>query len=146
VNASGVKGRKDEEHKYNLFELFEDGTHGHYLKSTLRPRDWLSGVFRGKPEGKKTEGEPSDQQLTDTLVEKYVKCQEIVGMARSAWSGFRIRLIGITRPSPFTVSGAAKPFRRLRVAHATLPSIGLPRVQRIRMISGRNERRKFISI
>jgi len=77
VDASGGhNGGKDEEYKYKRFELFEDGSHGHHLESTLRPRGWLSGVF---DVFRSREGNHNDQKITNTLVDKYGTCRKIVG-------------------------------------------------------------------
>ena len=98
------------------FEMFQDGTHGHHLKSGKR-QEKLSGMLRdmlGGGKKKESDGE-NDQQLslmsswvdqlkserdklasdkkggpnhTASLVEKYGKCQEIVG--RGAFGIVRI--------------------------------------------------------
>jgi protein-serine/threonine kinase len=80
VNAPDIsKEQTDEHQETSQFKLFEDGIHSHYLESTLRPRGWLSGVFRDMLEFTKKEGEPSGQHLTGTLAEKYGRLQEIAG-------------------------------------------------------------------
>merc|ERR1712230_153025 len=100
--------------QYKRFELHEDGTHEHHLKSAKRQeklslmsswvdqlrseKDSLAGDKKGGP------------NATANLVEKYGKCQEIVG--RGAFGIVRIS----HKPDPNSVSGeslyAVKEFRR----------------------------------
>lgn len=93
------------------FMMLEDGTHEHALKSDKR-QEKLSNLF-SKMLGKKVEGEPEDHQLSlmsgwvdqmknekvatskaggpnasNTLVERYGRCQEVVG--RGAFGIVRI--------------------------------------------------------
>jgi len=115
VASSGKKEQKEGEHPYKRFELYEDGSHIHLLKGAKR-QEKLSGLLRDMLGGKKKEdGTHGDQQLslmstwvdqlkserdklatdkkggpnaTASLVEKYGKCQEIVG--RGAFGIVRI--------------------------------------------------------
>ena len=109
------KDQKDADHP-KRFEVFPDGTHRHTLKSAKR-QEKLSGMLRDMLGGKKREehGQDEHQQLslmstwvdqlrserekvasdkkggpnaTATLVQKYGKCQEIVG--RGAFGIVRI--------------------------------------------------------
>ena len=100
-------------HQHKRFEQHEDGSHAHYLKSAKR-QEKLSDMLRDMLGGKKKEGQ-DDQQLTlmsswvdqlrsekdslasdkkggpnhtENLVQKYGKCQEIVG--RGAFGIVRI--------------------------------------------------------
>ena len=115
--VNDINGPNPTNTQHKRFELLEDGTHMHYLKSVKRQEklsDMLSGMLGG---GKKKEAEGGDthQQLslmsswvdqlklereslasdkkggpnaTAGLVEKYGKCQEIVG--RGAFGIVRI--------------------------------------------------------
>jgi protein-serine/threonine kinase len=123
--------------QHKRFEIAEDGNHAHYLKSTKRQeklsdmvRDMLGG-------GKKKDNEGSDQQLslmstwvdqvkseresmasekkggpnsTANLVEKYGKCQEIVG--RGAFGIVRISHKQDPADSKNELLYAVKEFRR----------------------------------
>jgi protein-serine/threonine kinase len=137
LNSNGKKDQKDGEHPYKRFELFEDGTHVHYLKSAKR-QEKLSGLLRDMLGGKKKDdGDHGDQQLslmstwvdqlkserdklatdkkggpnaTATLVEKYGKCQEIVG--RGAFGIVRISHKTDPKDSKTEHLYAVKEFRR----------------------------------
>ncbi|KAK7894466.1 serine/threonine-protein kinase HAL4/sat4 [Exophiala xenobiotica] len=121
--------------QHKRFELHEDGSHEHHLKSARR-QEKLSDMLREMLGGKKKDPD-GDQQLslmsswvdqlrsekdslagdkkggpnaTANLVEKYGKCQEIVG--RGAFGIVRIS----HKPDPSSVNGeslyAVKEFRR----------------------------------
>jgi protein-serine/threonine kinase len=121
--------------QHKRFELHEDGSHEHHLKSAKR-QEKLSDMLREMLGGKKKDPD-GDQQLslmsswvdqlrsekdslagdkkggpnaTANLVEKYGKCQEIVG--RGAFGIVRIS----HKPDPSSVNGeslyAVKEFRR----------------------------------
>ena len=108
------EGSVDHASHSKRFEMHEDGTHDHYLKSTKR-NEKLSDMLRDMLGGKKKDHDPEDKQLslmsnwvdqlrserdslasdkkggpnaTANLVEKYGKCQEIVG--RGAFGIVRI--------------------------------------------------------
>ena len=108
------KEGKDTPEPSRRFELMADGGHEHHLKSAKR-QEKLSGMLRDMLGGKKREEQGDDQHLslmstwvdqlknerdklamdkkggpnsTATLVEKYGKCQEIVG--RGAFGIVRI--------------------------------------------------------
>lgn len=116
------------------FEMHEDGTHDHFLKSTKR-NEKLSDMLRDMLGGKKKEHDPEDKQLslmsnwvdqlrserdslasdkkggpnaTANLVEKYGKCQEIVG--RGAFG--IVRISHKQDPSGHEMLYAVKEFRR----------------------------------
>ena len=114
INAK-KESSKETEHHPKRFELHPDGTHEHYLKSARR-QEKLSDMLRDMLGGKKKEDvHKADQQLslmstwvdqlknerdklatdqkggpnsTHNLVQKYGKCQEIVG--RGAFGIVRI--------------------------------------------------------
>jgi protein-serine/threonine kinase len=121
---------------HKRFELAEDGTHAHYLKSAKR-QEKLSDMLRDMLGGKKKDHDAHDQQLSlmsswvdqlksekeivasekkggpnasTGLVEKYGKCQEIVG--RGAFGIVRIS----HKPDPADARNellyAVKEFRR----------------------------------
>lgn len=118
VRRDGTARRDGKEHEqsHKRFELFPDGVHEHVLKSAKR-QERLSDMLRDMlgTKRKDAEGQPEDQQLslmstwvdqlknereklatdkkggpnaTATLVQKYGKCQEIVG--RGAFGIVRI--------------------------------------------------------
>ncbi|RMZ90765.1 hypothetical protein DV736_g2017, partial [Chaetothyriales sp. CBS 134916] len=110
------KDTKDKDNPATLkrYEVFEDGTHAHYLKSAKR-QEKLSGMLHNMLSGKKKEDREDGANLslmsswvdqlrsekdslatdkkggpnhTENLVQKYGKCQEIVG--RGAFGIVRI--------------------------------------------------------
>lgn len=118
IRRDGTARRDGKEHEqhHKRFEVFPDGVHEHTLKSTKR-QERLSDMLRDMlgTKRKDAEGQPEDQQLslmstwvdqlknereklatdkkggpnaTATLVQKYGKCQEIVG--RGAFGIVRI--------------------------------------------------------
>ncbi|KIV77046.1 hypothetical protein PV11_08882 [Exophiala sideris] len=122
--------------QHKRFEMEEDGSHAHFLKSAKR-QEKLSDMLREMLGGKKKDPNGDDQQLslmsswvdqlrsekdslagdkkggpnaTANLVEKYGKCQEIVG--RGAFGIVRIS----HKPDPGSAAGeqlyAVKEFRR----------------------------------
>lgn len=123
--------------QHKRFEINEDGTHQHYLKSARRQEklsDMLRDMLGG---GKKKDAETGDQQLslmstwvdqlksereslasdkkggpnsTHNLVEKYGKCQEIVG--RGAFGIVRISHKPDPSDSKNELLYAVKEFRR----------------------------------
>ncbi|MCJ1486426.1 serine/threonine-protein kinase HAL4/sat4 [Schaereria dolodes] len=132
------KDVKDADPSYRRFELLPDGTHQHHLKSTKR-QEKLSDMLRDMLGGRKREdhGAGEDQQLslmstwvdqlknereklasdkkggpnaTATLVEKYGKCQEIVG--RGAFGIVRISHKTDPKDSKLEQLYAVKEFRR----------------------------------
>ncbi|KAI4131160.1 MAG: hypothetical protein LQ338_001365 [Usnochroma carphineum] len=130
--------RKDPDPGHRRFELREDGTHEHFLKSAKR-QEKLSDMLRDMLGGKKREEHPGndEQQLslmstwvdqlknererlasdkrggpnaTATLVQKYGKCQEIVG--RGAFGIVRISHKPDPKDSKAEHLYAVKEFRR----------------------------------
>ena len=130
--------KKESDHILKRFELNEDGSHEHMLKSTKR-QEKLSDMLRDMLGGKKREehGGGDDQQLslmstwvdqlknereklasdkkggpnaTATLVQKYGKCQEIVG--RGAFGIVRISHKQDPKDSRVEQLYAVKEFRR----------------------------------
>lgn len=137
---SMVANKKDREPEsiHRRFEVLPDGTHEHHLKSTKR-QEKLSDMLRDMLVGKKKEdhGAGEEQQLslmstwvdqlktererlavekkggpnaTHTLVEKYGKCQEIVG--RGAFGIVRISHKTDPKDSKVEQLYAVKEFRR----------------------------------
>ena len=134
---SSANIKKDPEPGHKRFELSSDGTHVHVLKSAKR-QEKLSGMLREMLGGKKKEDQLDDsQQLslmsswvdqlkserdrlaadkkggpnsTATLVQKYGKCQEIVG--RGAFGIVRISHKTDPRDSKTEQLFAVKEFRR----------------------------------
>ncbi|KAI4189950.1 MAG: hypothetical protein L6R41_001135 [Letrouitia leprolyta] len=136
--ASVPATKKDPEPGHRRFELHEDGTHEHFLKSAKR-QEKLSDMLRDMLGGKKREEHVGhdEQQLslmsswvdqlknererlasdkkggpnaTATLVQKYGKCQEIVG--RGAFGIVRISHKPDPRDSRMEQLYAVKEFRR----------------------------------
>ena len=138
--AHAKKESKDIEHvpHYKRFEVFQDGTHQHTLKSAKR-QEKLSDMLRDMLGGKKKEDHNQDehQQLslmstwvdqlrnererlasdkkggpnaTATLVQKYGKCQEIVG--RGAFGIVRISHKTDPKDNKIEQLYAVKEFRR----------------------------------
>ncbi len=132
------KDGKDHEQTYKRFETLPDGNHEHTLKCAKR-QERLSDMLRDMLGGKKKEheGHPEDQQLslmstwvdqlkserdklaadkkggpnaTATLVQKYGKCQEIVG--RGAFGIVRISHKTDPNDSKNEQLYAVKEFRR----------------------------------
>ena len=137
VNAS-KKEPKEPEICHRRFEVLPDGIHEHYLKSARR-QERLSDMLRDMLGGKKREhdGREDDQQLslmstwidqlknerdklaadkkggpnsTATLVQKYGKCQEIIG--RGAFGIVRISHKPDPKDSKNEQLYAVKEFRR----------------------------------
>lgn len=137
VNAS-KKDLKEPEICHRRFEVLPDGVHEHYLKSARR-QERLSDMLRDMLGGKKREhdGREDDQQLslmsnwvdqlknerdklaadktggpnsTATLVQKYGKCQEIIG--RGAFGIVRISHKADPKDSKNEQLYAVKEFRR----------------------------------
>ncbi|RMZ80525.1 hypothetical protein DV737_g2920, partial [Chaetothyriales sp. CBS 132003] len=108
------KDAKDASATFKRYEVFEDGTHAHYLKSAKR-QETLSDMLHNMLSGKKKEDREDGASLslmsswvdqlrsekdtlatdkkggpnhTENLVQKYGKCQEIVG--RGAFGIVRI--------------------------------------------------------
>ena len=134
-SAANIK--KDLEHCHKRFELYPDGTHVHLLKSAKR-QEKLSDMLREMLGGKKKEEQADDhQQLslmsswvdqlkserdklasdkkggpnsTATLVQKYGKCQEIVG--RGAFGIVRISHKPDPKDNKTEQLFAVKEFRR----------------------------------
>lgn len=129
---------KEHEQPYKRFEVFPDGVHEHTLKSAKR-QERLSDMLRDMLGSKRkdAEGQPEDQQLslmstwvdqlknerervatdkkggpnaTATLVQKYGKCQEIVG--RGAFGIVRISHKTDPNDSKNEQLYAVKEFRR----------------------------------
>jgi len=121
---------------HKRFELAEDGSHAHYLKSAKR-QEKLSDMLRDMLGGKKKDHDAGDQQLslmsswvdqlrsereslasdkkggpnaTANLVEKYGKCHEIVG--RGAFGIVRISHKQDPADSKNELLYAVKEFRR----------------------------------
>ena len=138
--SNGKKDYKDVDTapQYKRFEVFPDGTHQHYLKSAKR-QEKLSDMLREMLGGRKREehGQDEHQQLslmstwvdqlrnereklaadkkggpnaTATLVQKYGKCQEIVG--RGAFGIVRISHKTDPKDSKHEQLYAVKEFRR----------------------------------
>lgn len=137
--ASVPTHKKDSDSAHRRFELHEDGTHEHHLKSAKR-QEKLSDMLRDMLGGKKRDehnGPQEEQQLslmstwvdqlkhereklasdkkggpnaTATLVQKYGKCQEIVG--RGAFGIVRISHKPDPRDSKVEQLYAVKEFRR----------------------------------
>lgn len=132
------KDPKEPELCHRRFELLPDGIHEHYLKSARR-QEKLSDMLRDMLGGKKKEhdGREDDQQLslmsnwvdqlknerdklaadkkggpnsTATLVQKYGKCQEIIG--RGAFGIVRISHKADPKDSKNEQLYAVKEFRR----------------------------------
>ena len=133
------EGQKDGHQLYKRFEQHEDGTHEHHLKSAKR-QEKLSDMLRdmlGGSKKKDHDGENDHQQLslmsswvdqlkserdklatdkkggpnaTASLVEKYGKCQEIVG--RGAFGIVRISHKADPHDSKSEQLYAVKEFRR----------------------------------
>ncbi|MCJ1361480.1 serine/threonine-protein kinase HAL4/sat4 [Acarospora aff. strigata] len=132
------KDTKDPDPAHRRFEVLPDGTHVHHLKSAKRQEklsDMLRDMLGGK---KKDEQAPGDEQqlslmstwvdqlktereklasdkkggpnATATLVEKYGKCQEIVG--RGAFGIVRISHKADPKDSKLEQLYAVKEFRR----------------------------------
>ena len=129
--------KKDTGHEpYKRFSTLQDGTHEHHLKSARR-QEKLSVMLRDMLGGKKREDHGDEQQLslmstwvdqlknereklasdkkggpnsTATLVEKYGKCQEIVG--RGAFGIVRISHKQDPNDSKVEQLYAVKEFRR----------------------------------
>ena len=129
------KGHKDPDPLHRRFELHDDGTHDHHLKSAKR-QEKLSDMLRDMIGGKKKE-HGDEQQLslmstwvdqlkserdrlaadkkggpntTATLVEKYGKCHEVVG--RGAFGIVRISHKQDPKDSKMEQLYAVKEFRR----------------------------------
>ena len=136
--AAVKKDGKDQDFCHRRFEILTDGTHEHLLKSTKR-QEKLSDMLREMLGGKKKDhdGQAEDQQLslmstwidqlkserdkvasdkkggpnsTATLVQKYGKCQEIVG--RGAFGIVRISHKPDPKDSKNELLYAVKEFRR----------------------------------
>lgn len=138
--SNGKKDYKDVDPapQYKRFEVFPNGTHQHYLKSAKR-QEKLSDMLREMLGGRKREehGQDEHQQLslmstwvdqlrnereklaadkkggpnaTATLVQKYGKCQEIVG--RGAFGIVRISHKTDPKDSKHEQLYAVKEFRR----------------------------------
>ena len=138
--SNGKKDYKDVDPcpQYRRFEVLPDGTHQHYLKSAKR-QEKLSDMLREMLGGRKREehGQDEHQQLslmstwvdqlrnereklaadkkggpnaTATLVQKYGKCQEIVG--RGAFGIVRISHKTDPKDSKHEQLYAVKEFRR----------------------------------
>ena len=138
--SNGKKDYKDVDPapQYRRFEVLPDGTHQHYLKSAKR-QEKLSDMLREMLGGRKREehGQDEHQQLslmstwvdqlrnereklaadkkggpnaTATLVQKYGKCQEIVG--RGAFGIVRISHKPDPKDSKHEQLYAVKEFRR----------------------------------
>ncbi|KAL8953225.1 MAG: hypothetical protein Q9222_000878 [Ikaeria aurantiellina] len=136
--ASVPSIRREADTAHRRFEVHENGVHEHYLKSTKR-QEKLSGMLRDMLGGKKREEHAGheEQQLslmstwvdqlknereklasdkkggpnaTATLVQKYGKCQEIVG--RGAFGIVRISHKPHPRDSKVEQLYAVKEFRR----------------------------------
>ncbi|KAI4095590.1 MAG: hypothetical protein LQ348_000277 [Seirophora lacunosa] len=130
--------KKDSDPSYRRFELRDDGTHEHFLKSAKR-QEKLSDLLRDMLGGKRKEDHAGndEQQLslmstwvdqlknereklasdkkggpnaTATLVQKYGKCQEIVG--RGAFGIVRISHKADPKDSKVEQLYAVKEFRR----------------------------------
>jgi protein-serine/threonine kinase len=134
---NSAKDGKESVLSHKRFEVFEDGSHAHYLKSAKRQEklsDMLRDMLGG---GKKKEDHADDQQLslmstwvdqlknerdklaadkkggpnsTTSLVDKYGKCQEIVG--RGAFGIVRISHKIDPKDSKTEQLYAVKEFRR----------------------------------
>ncbi|KAI9672126.1 MAG: serine/threonine-protein kinase HAL4/sat4 [Alyxoria varia] len=115
------------------FNMHPDGTHSHHLKSEKR-QEKLSDMFRNILIGRKRDGEHQEHQLSlmsswveqvksekaiderggpncaDTLVEKYGKCQEVVG--RGAFGIVRISHKADSKDPRREQLYAVKEFRR----------------------------------
>ncbi|MCJ1256633.1 serine/threonine-protein kinase HAL4/sat4 [Lignoscripta atroalba] len=136
--AGAKREPKDQDMLHRRFELLPDGSHQHHLKSAKR-QERLSDMLRDMLGGKKKEdpGSGDEQQLslmstwvdqlknererlasdkkggpnaTATLVEKYGKCQEIVG--RGAFGIVRISHKTDPKDSKVEQLYAVKEFRR----------------------------------
>ncbi|MCJ1373565.1 serine/threonine-protein kinase HAL4/sat4 [Loxospora ochrophaea] len=135
--AAPKKDSKDQETVHRRFDVHPDGTHQHFLKSTKR-QEKLSDMLRDMLGGKKKEEPAADEQQlslmstwvdqlktereklasdkkggpnsTATLVEKYGKCQEIVG--RGAFGIVRISHKTNPKDSKTEQLYAVKEFRR----------------------------------
>ena len=140
IRRDGTARHNGKEHElaHKRFEVFPDGVHEHTLKSAKR-QERLSDMLRDMLGSKRkdTEGQPEDQQLslmstwvdqlknerekvatdkkggpnaTATLVQKYGKCQEIVG--RGAFGIVRISHKTDPNDSKNEQLYAVKEFRR----------------------------------
>ncbi|KAL5334544.1 kinase domain-containing protein [Aspergillus crustosus] len=132
----GGKDQKEGSIIQKRFELFPDNTHCHHLKSTRR-QEKLTDLLRDMLGGRKKDDHPEDQQLslmstwidqfkserdklaadkkggpnaTASLVDKYGKCQEIVG--RGAFGIVRISHKVDPKDSKLEQLYAVKEFRR----------------------------------
>ncbi len=135
-SVSTKKDSKDVDPIRKRFEVLPDGTHVHHLKSAKR-QEKLSDMLRDMLGGKKKDEQGDEQQLslmstwvdqlknerermasdkkggpnaTATLVEKYGKCQEIVG--RGAFGIVRISHKADPNDSKLEQLYAVKEFRR----------------------------------
>lgn len=133
-----IKGKdvREPDPAHRRFEVFPDGSHEHHLKSAKR-QEKLSNMLRDMIGGRKKEEHPEDQQLSlmstwvdqlknerdklasdaksgpnasKTLVEKYGKCQEVVG--RGAFGIVRISHKTDPKDSRVEQLYAVKEFRR----------------------------------
>lgn len=139
TGSSGTKkDSKDPDPTHRRFELLPDGTHAHHLKSAKRQEklsDMLRDMLGGKKKDEQAHGDEQQLSLmstwvdqlknererlasdkkggpnaTATLVEKYGKCQEIVG--RGAFGIVRISHKADPKDSKLEQLYAVKEFRR----------------------------------